>query len=333
MIEQIIANIYRVEIPIPGNPLGTSNSYLVKGHNRNLIIDTGLGEPESMEAMAAALRQLGIDLAATDFFITHLHPDHFGLVSALVGDTARVYLNQREMGWLDVADRPDDFVCFARSHGFSDKELTMASHTFSVLATSPRSDLGFRMLKENDAIDMGDMHFLCVETPGHTRGHLCLFEPTMKIFLAGDHVLPATSPVLEFMEVEGWEPLRDYMASLDKVSGLDVERVLPGHGSPFRGHRDRVDELKTHHERKLNEILSLMKDGRKTALQLASLMNGTVRNDSWDTVPLLGKIIMVGDTVAHLSYLETNGDVRSQVAGDRVIYYSLVESNHGNRRA
>ncbi|MBP1750925.1 MAG: hypothetical protein H6Q52_3464, partial [Deltaproteobacteria bacterium] len=32
MIEQIIANIYRVEIPIPGNPLGTSNSYLVKGH-------------------------------------------------------------------------------------------------------------------------------------------------------------------------------------------------------------------------------------------------------------------------------------------------------------
>ena len=325
MIEQIMTGIYRVEIPIPGNPLGTANSYLIKGRDRDLVIDTGLGEPESMRVMQEALGRLDVDLARTDFFLTHLHPDHFGLVSDLAGENALVYLNQREMRWLDVADRPDDFLAFARLHGFPVDDLATASGKFGVLATCPRRDLGFHALRKNDVIDIGDMQLRCIETPGHTRGHLCLFEQARKIFLAGDHILPAISPVLEFMEADGWEPLREYMASLDEVRGMDIGLVLPGHGNPFGDHHGRIDELKTHHERKLRQVVSFLKSGEKTAFELTSLMVRSARASSWDLSPVLQKIIAVGETVAHLLYLEEDGDVTRRKAEDHIMY--SLESN------
>ncbi len=87
MAEEIARGLYRLQIPLPENPLKSLNSYVIKGPGRNLIIDTGLNRQECMDAMQAGLKEIGIDLRETDFFITHLHADHFGLVSSLVTDT------------------------------------------------------------------------------------------------------------------------------------------------------------------------------------------------------------------------------------------------------
>jgi glyoxylase-like metal-dependent hydrolase (beta-lactamase superfamily II) len=317
-----------MEIPIPGIPMGTTNSYLIKGPERDLMIDTGLGKPESMEAAGMALSQLGVDLRRTDFFITHIHPDHFDLLSSLAAETAKVYLNQREMTWFDVKDRFGDFLDFARLNGFPDHELDAISRNTPAFKSSLNRDLGFHFLEDGDVIGLGDMLFRCVETPGHTRGHLCLFEPDRKIFLAGDHILPAISPVLEFMDIDEWEPLEEYLASLERIRCLDIERMLPGHGHPFRGYRERIDDLRAHHERKLKELVSLLENGQKTAFQLASSMASNGRRDSWDLLPVFEKTIVVGDTVAHLAYLERDGEARRQVVEDHIMY--SLESNYGN---
>ena len=169
------------------------------------------------------------------------------------------------------------------------------------------------------------MVFRCVETPGHTRGHLCLFEPDGRIFLAGDHILPTISPILEFMRVDGWEPCKDYLASLEEIRCLDIELMLPGHGAPFRGHRERIDELKAHHERRLQKVLSLLKKDNRRLFQLASSMTS---HDSWNPCLSSKKIIVVGETVAHLAYLEKDGEVRSQAMEDHIVY--SLESIHGN---
>ena len=326
MIEQVTTQIYRIKVPIPENPMGATNSYVVKGRDRSLMIDAGFYHPESMAAMTAALSQLGVDPARTDFFITHMHLDHFGLVSDLAGEGARVYLNRPEMGRLNLAKRRDDFLAFAGFHGFSDREIAMAFRKSRSFESSLRPDLDLNVVGEDDVIDVEDMHFRCIETAGHTRGHLCLFEPSLRIFLAGDHILPTISPVLEFVDVAGWDPLRQYMASLDKVRALDIGLVLPGHGRPFRGHRERIDDLKVHHERRLKEVVSLLGGGQKTAIELAPLMTWNIRYDSWDLFPLFERMIAVGETVAHLTYLEEEGEVRKQVVKDRIMY--SLESVH-----
>jgi hypothetical protein len=73
MIEEILPNLFKIELPLPNNPLRSINSYVVKGPERNVTIDPGMNQKECKEAMEAALNRLGIDLTKTDFFITHFH--------------------------------------------------------------------------------------------------------------------------------------------------------------------------------------------------------------------------------------------------------------------
>lgn len=73
-IEELLENLFRIEIPLPESPLRSLNSYVIKSSDRNLIVDTGFNRKECLEAMEAGLKELEIDLGRTDFFITHLHP-------------------------------------------------------------------------------------------------------------------------------------------------------------------------------------------------------------------------------------------------------------------
>ena len=79
-MQEIDDNLFRIVVPLPGNPLQSINSYVIRDETRNLIVDTGLNRKACKEAVDEGLRKLGVDLDETDIFITHLHADHFGLV-------------------------------------------------------------------------------------------------------------------------------------------------------------------------------------------------------------------------------------------------------------
>ena len=51
MIEEVLPNLFRIEIPLPDSPLKSLNSYVIKAADRNLIIDTGLNRKECFRAM------------------------------------------------------------------------------------------------------------------------------------------------------------------------------------------------------------------------------------------------------------------------------------------
>ena len=86
--------MYQLEIPLPNNPLRALNSYIIKGKQRNLIIDTGFNREECLDAMLSGLASLEVDLSVTDLFITHLHADHSGLISHLATGTSQVFCSR-----------------------------------------------------------------------------------------------------------------------------------------------------------------------------------------------------------------------------------------------
>ncbi|OQW96970.1 MAG: MBL fold metallo-hydrolase, partial [Desulfobacteraceae bacterium A6] len=94
MTEEILPGLYRIKIPLPESPLKYLNSYVIKSDNRNLIIDTGFNRKECLEAMNNGLMEINVDLADCDFFITHLHADHFGLIARLATKTSRIYFSR-----------------------------------------------------------------------------------------------------------------------------------------------------------------------------------------------------------------------------------------------
>lgn len=51
MIEEVLPNLYKMEIPLPRSPLKALNSYVIKDNERNLMINTGMNRPACQTAM------------------------------------------------------------------------------------------------------------------------------------------------------------------------------------------------------------------------------------------------------------------------------------------
>ena len=319
MIEEIFPNLYKVEIPLPKNPLKSLNSYVIKDSERNLIIDTGWDQKECMDAMQAGLGALGVDLKKTDFFITHLHADHLGLLSRLATETSTIHFNQLEAERIKSLGWWSGFVDFARINGFPEDELQSALHSHPGFKYGLKSGLPFHILKEADRIKIGEYLFECVETPGHTRGHLCLYELNKKIFAAGDHILDDITPTIQLWS-DDWDPLKEYLASLKKVYKLDIELVLPGHRGMIRDCKKRIRELKDHHERRLEEIVSILKKGSQSAFEVASQMSWDVIYEAWDMFPVSQKWFATGEAIAHLKYLEEKNRIRRKIEGQKIVF-------------
>jgi len=327
MIREILPNLYTIEVPLTGNPLKAINSYVIKAGERSLIIDTGMNREECMNAITSGLKELDIDLAKTDFFISHLHADHSGLVSTLATKTSTVYFGEADA--YVVTQRGQDYweqiPHIAKRHGFPEDEIIKALKSHPGVKYSSKGSINVHVVKDGDTIRIGDYTFKCIETPGHTKGHICLYESDKKLFVSGDHILVNITPNISLWSVDDNEnPLRSYLSSLDKVRDLDVELVLPGHRSRFENYRERIDELKKHHERRIKEVISILKQASRNTYQVASRMTWDLSYKSWDEFPAPQKWFASGEALAHLRYLEEKGEIQSEPR-DQEIMFSLKD--------
>ncbi len=317
MIEEILPKLYKVEIPLPDNPLRAVNSYVVKGSDRTLIIDTGWNKQECMDTMGASLRKLGIDLRKTDFFITHFHADHLALVSRLATDASKVYFNQPDADLIRNTARWGGVMDFARASGFPERELQTILRSHPGYRYASTVYPAFTILEELDTLSIGKYEFQCVETPGHTRGHMCLYEANKRILVAGDHILDDITPNIQLWSNDR-NPLKEYLASLEKINGYDIELTLPGHRRVVENYRKRIQELRKHHQERAEEVLSILQTGVKTAYQVASQMSWDIIYDTWELFPYWQKWFAMGEATAHLKYLEENGMVRREDRNQKI---------------
>ncbi|MDR3567777.1 MAG: MBL fold metallo-hydrolase [Syntrophobacteraceae bacterium] len=320
MVEEVLANLYRIEIPLPGSPLGRVNSYVVKDAKRNLIIDTGLNRKECLEAMLAGLDEIGVELKRSDFYITHLHADHFALARFLSDDNTKVYMNEPDKTYIENWTSWEPVEKFYRLNGFPSDEVDAA------IRNHPGEKYGsdripvMSAVKDGDIISCGGFDFTAVATPGHTPGHMCLYEPAKKFLLSGDHILIDITPNIGCW-MDGIDPLRLYLESLEKVYAMQVELVLPGHRRLVTDCKGRITELRRHHLERLAEVLAILESGPQTGYQTASRMSWDIDCSSWADFPVPQKWFATSEAIAHLRYLEEEGKiVRSEHNGCR--FYS-----------
>ncbi|MDX9787777.1 MAG: MBL fold metallo-hydrolase [Desulfobacterales bacterium] len=320
MPEELYPNLFRIKIPLPESPLKYLNSYIIKGDNRSLVVDTGMKHPVCRTAMLNGLKALSIPLSTVDFFITHFHEDHFGLIGELLTQGCKVYFNRPDMKSIERLQSLEPLIQAAVKNGYPEDQLR---HLF---AQRPGIDYGnkwmshLHFLHDNDLLEIGDYRFVCIHTPGHSAGHICLYESEKKFLISGDHVLNDISPNITCW-YDDMDPLKDYLESLDKIYPLEIDRVLPGHRLIFTDIRQRIDGLKHHHMLRLTEITGILqqKASSLSAFEIASEMKWDITADSWEDYPWFLKFFATGEANTHLRYLEnshviscdSNGDMRT----------------------
>lgn len=329
MTEEILPNFYRIEVPLPKSPLKALNSYVVRGGERFLIIDTAFNREECWQPTISALRQLGVDLNKTDFFITHLHADHSGLVGRLATPTSKVYYSEVEApiigGGISKSEAHghwQDMEQYYLANGFPAEELSIALQGHPGRRYSSRQLVKINAVRDGERIEIGDYKFIGILTAGHTPGHMCLYEPEKKVLIAGDHLLIDITPnITTWLELEN--SLKSYLENLEKVYALDVRLVLPGHRRLWNDHRKRIRELQEHHRNRLAEAMEALAEGPKTAWDVAPHITWDIEFNSWENFPTVQKFFAVGETLAHLNYLEGEGKIKREIRNDK-IFYSLI---------
>lgn len=313
MPQKIMNNLYCIEVPLPRNPLRTLNSYVIKGKDRNLVIDTGFKMPECEEVLRQGLAELEIDLNETDFFITHLHSDHSGLVPVLASENSRVYISRKEIPWLfgDTRDAlwAGDRVKFQRA-GFSEEELAYLWKAPDRKLSPVKEFEDYLPVDDGDVFEYGGYKLKTVETPGHTPAHMCLWMEEQKTMFTGDHVLFDISP-----NITHWDDLEDslgsYLDNLRKIDKYDVQLALPSHRETGDFHV-RIAKLLSHHEKRLDECLEIVRENPGLNIyDITGKMNWKIRCSSWEDFPLAQKWFAVGECHSHLRHLEKRGLVKT----------------------
>ena len=319
MLTKIAENIYKKAVPLPNNPLREINAYIITGE-KNLLIDTGFNRIECEEALKSAFDELGI--SKTDLFITHLHSDHCGLAPKFAQKSSAVYAGETdgelinfEVGNLYWKMLDDLFV----KYGFPKADFGRNTDIHPGRKYCHEQRLDFTYIAEGDILEYGGYRLEAVETPGHTPGHMCLYDRGKKILFCGDHILGTITPNI-CIDLNAENPLRDYLDSLKKVEKLDVELLLTAHGTAIDDMRGRINELYRHHNERLNEVLCILDNEWTTAYHVASRMKWEIPCKGWSDFPKPQQWFATGEAISHRQYLFFEGKIfREEKNG--VYYY------------
>lgn len=331
-------NIFQLKVPLPRNPLRYLNSYLIVDGDDNLLIDTGILSEKAFKSLKSELSRAGFDIKnIRKVLLTHFHADHIGLAGIIkMESNAKLMMNDLEYRLLKkfIIGFKENFqekVNFCVSNGLPEKlalkMLKLHPATKSVKAYNQVLKID-KTLKDKDKVKVGEKSFDIIWTPGHTPGHICLYDADEGLLFAGDHLLLTITPniALPDKSYEIYCPLKNYLNSLAKIKRFSVKKVLPGHGKIFSNFRGRIEELILHHKQRCMEIVERLKKRDLTAYQIASTITWNVKYPSWDKYPLMQKYFAFAETMSHLQFLKDNGVVK-EVNRGKVIYYHLLNSN------
>ncbi|KUO62707.1 MAG: Zn-dependent hydrolase [Gracilibacter sp. BRH_c7a] len=321
MVCEVYPGIYLNEIPLPGNPLKSLNSYILTSKQRNLIIDTGFNLNVCKEQFIKGVEKLHIDLCQTDLVLTHMHSDHSGLADDLNKLGVRTFIGKKD----------GELMNFVRISGqsiykFMNNALTIGDEDFSTFklefGKSIKEPLQYIPLTEGDIIPIGSYLLEVINIPGHTPGHIGLYERNHKLFFCGDQILNEITPNITFYGYDQ-DVLGFYLDSLDIISELNVDYVFPGHRTIIRNHSQRIKELKMHHQERLSEIINILGKGKKTVSETASEMQWGVSYNKWEDFPQTQKWFASGEAMAHLEHLAFRGIAQRVKDNNGLIYYKI----------
>lgn len=305
--------IHRIDTDFYGR---TNSLYLLAGSEHTLLVDTGVASTPQ-DGLVPHLREHGI--ARVDLVVTtHADLDHCGgnaAVGELFPDSLSL-CHLLDRPWVDdvdrlVEERYDEYAVL----GIAETQDTKV-FLRSVAGARPTAVA----VSGGEQVRLGDGWYVeLLHVPGHSPGHLAVWDPRSATAIVGDAVLadglyltdgtPAFPPTYRYVE--------DYLTTIETFAALRPARLLTSHyptmtgpevGSFLDRSRTFVDAL----DAALRQVLGDGPADLPALVRATAPMVGPWTGDAVSSLkfPLLG----------HLERLEATGAVRRDRSGGSVVF-------------
>ncbi len=334
-MKEVYQGIYQLPVPLPNSPLGHINAYLVRDDKGFLLVDTGWDTEEAFGSLKEQMAKVGTrPEEISRIVITHIHPDHYGLAGRLKHiSQASIALHRLEEKnirerYVNIDRLLKKMAQWLAVNGVPADELPALQIASTPVAKFVVPESPDNRLEGSETIKAGSFNFRVLWTPGHSPGHIVLYEPDHKILISGDHVLPHITPNVARHPQSSENPLKDYIDALEPLKELEVGLVLPGHEQPFNRLSDRIDIMISHHHERNAEILKSLDDEAQTAYQLARKITWMLETKAsgWDDLSTLDHRLALLETISHLEYMRFEGRV-DQSTRNNLIYYRMADTD------
>ncbi|MEM6379729.1 MAG: MBL fold metallo-hydrolase, partial [Bacteroidota bacterium] len=192
------------------------NAYLLISGTDACLIDTGLG--------VGNIKELCRQLTDNEIKVitTHTHWDHIGGHRHF----SEIYVHEAEVDWMlngVPAAIHSAINSLKPDHFTKPTPVGFDLETYQVFQGQPK-----HILQDQDIIKIGDRTLEILHTPGHSPGHICIWEADRGYLFSGDLLYKGTL----YLFFESTDPLL-FTKSIDRIADLeDVERIFPSHNEP-----------------------------------------------------------------------------------------------------
>lgn len=303
--QRIADGVYWVRFPMPMS-LDHINLWLLDDGEGWTIVDTCLNLPEAKEIWESLFDGFMEGRPVTRVICTHMHPDHVGLAGWICERFGcDLWMSRAEylMGRSLVADTgrpaPRKALEFYRRAGYDDEQLERYRERFGFFgkAVAPMPE-SYRRMVDLETLVIGGRYWQIMGGSGHSPEHLCLYCPALKLFIAGDQVLPRITPNVSVFPTEpDGDPLKEWLRSQARLRERlpDDLLVLPAHEAPFTGLHVRLSQILESHNRDLNALFDHLASPKRALDCFPALFNRDIGAGS------LG--LATGETLANLNCL------------------------------
>jgi glyoxylase-like metal-dependent hydrolase (beta-lactamase superfamily II) len=310
-VEQVTSGVWSIPVTIPDNPLRYTLCYLLLSDAGVVVVDPGW---ESDTGWADLRRGLATaDVSAeriTGIVVTHVHLDHHGLsrrlseacgawvamhaeeVQALPARISQIVGPDGGRAWLARCGAPEEMMA-----EFSED----LADTLGIFRLADPDVL----LQDGETLGLPGRRIRVVWTPGHTPGHICLYDADYDLLLTGDHLLPRISPNIGVFPGGLKSPLTSYLDSLRIMPEFDAAEALPAHEYRFRGIAGRSAAIARHHDVRAQEVMDIVAAaGQPTIWDVTERLTWS---RTWDEITGFMRRAALAETAAHVEYLQREG--------------------------
>jgi glyoxylase-like metal-dependent hydrolase (beta-lactamase superfamily II) len=328
---EIVAGVHQLKIPFPEGMERFTNAYVIEGSKGNILVDCGWDSSEAVWAFREELRLERLSFDDINWIVvTHVHPDHFGLAAKLrelcgakivMHPLEDSLIDSRYVDYRQLAGELEEMLV---SNGVPSEEaarMREASARAAQFVTPTHPDV---LVEDGDTISNGTFQLEILHTPGHSPGHICLYDARKRRLFCGDHVVFDAVPRIGVHPQSGSDPAGDYARSLEYVLEKPVSFVFPGHGPVFNSLTIRSEEILRQHATMQRQIAEVLDDGLKTACDIAREIGWrTVEGDvSYDDLGFRERRAAVCEVIAWLRRLVEEGRVAALERNGTTTYLS-----------